>query len=403
MAKKRWVFKTGPHGSKVTVEERKFGGAVRLKSYDSTSGGYVTRSLRFSVRDAEGKLIEEAVERAKGAAADLSTALIKGEAILREATMQELIRRFRRDELPGMTGRHRKAVARELTLIETFFGKEFHVERLSPREWNALTRQRETGAIDAKGSPVPSAKRQQVGARTVAITLKTLRQLCRWGSTCRRNDGSFLLAHDPTRGQKVPSERNPTREWLDDEEFEAMVAAADTVHPFVHSLLVIAGESGRRIGAIVALRYSDWMPEAGSYGALVWRADSDKLGQTWTAPVTPRLRDEIQRLIRERPGIGDAYMFPAPDSEGHMDVWLATKWWKRTEKAAQVPRRKGQGWHSLRRRFATARKHLPLRDVAHLGGWKGTHVLANIYQQPDMDTMEQVVTGARELRRRVRN
>jgi len=375
-----------------------------LKSYDPRIQGYVTRSLRFSVRDADGKLIEEAVDRAKSAAADLVNALIKGNAILRKTTMKELIRAFKRDELPGMKERYRKAVKRELDLLEAFLGKGYQLEDLTPREWNALARQRASGEIDSKGQAVTDPKdRQSVGARTVAITLKTLRQLCRWGAASRRPNGSFLLSQDPTRGLKVPYEKNPRREWLDDAEFEAMVEAADKVHPFMRTLLVIAGETGRRIGAIVALRYSDWLPDVGSYGALRWRADSDKLGREWVAPLTPRLRAELQRLIRERPGIGDTPMFPAPASEGHVDVWLASKWWKRTEKEAGVPRRKGQGWHSLRRRFATARKHLPLRDLAHLGGWKGTHVLANIYQQPDMDTMEQVATGARELRRRVRN
>jgi integrase len=388
----------------VTAEERKFGGAVRLKSYDPRIQGYVTRSLKFSVRDAEGTLIEEAVDRAKSAAADLVNALIKGDAILRKTTMKELVRAFTRDELPGMKERYRKAVKRELDLLEAFFAKAYHLEDLTPREWNALARQRASGEINSSGEAVTDPKdRRPVGARTVAITLKTLRQLCRWGAAARRSNGSFLLSQDPTRGLKVPSEKNPRREWLDDAEFEAMVEAADKVHPFMRTLLLIAGETGRRIGAIVALRYSDWLPDVGSYGALRWRADSDKLGREWVAPLTPRLRSELQRLLRERPGIGDTPMFPAPASEGPVDVWLATKWWKRTEKEAGVPRRKGQGWHSLRRRFATARKHLPLRDVAHMGGWKGTHVLANIYQQPDMDTMEQVATGARELRRRVRN
>lgn len=400
---KRWKFSTGPHGSKVTVEERKFGGAVRLKSYDPRKQGYVTRSLRFSVRDADGKLIDEAVDRAKAAAAKLANKRIEGQAILRQTTLKELLRAFKRDELPGMKGRHKKAVARELTLFQAFFGKEFIVERLTPREWKALSRQRASGEIDARGVRVARDKRRPVGPRTVAITLKTLRQVCRWGAACRRTDGSFLLSHDPTRGLRVPSEKNPTRVLLDDGEFEAMVKAAGSVHPLMRPLLVIAGESGRRIGAIVQLRYNDWLPDTGTHGALRWRADSDKLGKDWVAPVTPRLRSEIQHFIRAHPGIGEAYMFPAPESEGAMDVWLATKWWKRCEKEAEIPRRKGQGWHSLRRRFATARKHLPLRDVAHVGGWKGTQVLSEVYQQPDLDTMEEVATGARELRRKIRN
>ena len=81
MAKKRWQFKTGPHGSRVTVEERIFGGAVRLKTYSPTREAYVSRSLKFCVRDTEGKLIGDAVERAKGAAADLVNARLKQESM----------------------------------------------------------------------------------------------------------------------------------------------------------------------------------------------------------------------------------------------------------------------------------------------------------------------------------
>jgi hypothetical protein len=41
---------------------------------------------------------------------------------------------------------------------------------------------------------------------------------------------------------------------------------------------------------------------------------------------------------------------------------------------------------------------MPLKDVVAAGGWKGTQVLQDVYQQADMDTMEEVVLGSRELR-----
>lgn len=52
----------------------------------------------------------------------------------------------------------------------------------------------------------------------------------------------------------------------------------------------------------------------------------------------------------------------------------------------------------LRRRWATKRKGMSLKDVAHVGGWKGTQVLQEVYQQADEETMEAVVLGARPLR-----
>ena len=50
--------------------------------------------------------------------------------------------------------------------------------------------------------------------------------------------------------------------------------------------------------------------------------------------------------------------------------------------------------------FATKRKAMSIQDVAELGGWKGTQVLQNLYQQADMDEMERVLMEGREVRLR---
>ncbi len=41
---KRWEHKVGPHGATVTAFERKRGGPVYVKAYDSDLGGYRKRS-----------------------------------------------------------------------------------------------------------------------------------------------------------------------------------------------------------------------------------------------------------------------------------------------------------------------------------------------------------------------
>ena len=48
----------------------------------------------------------------------------------------------------------------------------------------------------------------------------------------------------------VPTEKNPRREMLMDDEYEAMLAAADTVADYMPMLVLLAGETGRRIGLI---------------------------------------------------------------------------------------------------------------------------------------------------------
>ncbi len=72
-------------------------------------------------------------------------------------------------------------------------------------------------------------------------------------------------------------------------------------------------------------------------------------------------------------------------------------WWLRAEKLAGLPHVKGQGWHSLRRKFATELKDTPLKDLCYLGGWKSPQTLLACYQRPDEDTMRQAL----EQRRRV--
>ena len=73
-------------------------------------------------------------------------------------------------------------------------------------------------------------------------------------------------------------------------------------------------------------------------------------------------------------------------------------WLKKAEQLAKVPKQVGGSFHPYRRAWATARKHLPITDVAAAGGWKSEAVLLRHYQQPDQATLLRVVTGAVELR-----
>ncbi len=62
------------------------------------------------------------------------------------------------------------------------------------------------------------------------------------------------------------------------------------------------------------------------------------------------------------------------------------------------PAKKILGFHAYRRKWATERKHLPLKDVAEAGGWLDTRSLEQCYQQPDEATLLQVVSEPRKLR-----
>lgn len=124
-------------------------------------------------------------------------------------------------------------------------------------------------------------------------------------------------------------------------------------------------------------------------------------------PITPRARRALElhtaRMRRlDLPGIGNAPLFPAPkDPSTPMLRDVADRWLRKAEKAAKVEPHNGSLWHAYRRRWATVWKHLPATNVAEAGGWAG-QTLQKCYQQPDEETMYEVVTGGGSLREAAR-
>jgi integrase len=167
----------------------------------------------------------------------------------------------------------------------------------------------------------------------------------------------------------------------------------------LRTLVRLAGDTGRRISAILALQWNDWRPDLGTNGKLRWRAEEDKVGKEWWAPVTPDVRDELECLRRERPGLGGALLFPAPNNPGKpVSVQIATHWLRRAEVLAELEPLPHGAWHPFRRRWATERKHLSPKDVAAVGGWVDTTTLQKCYQIVDEETMEAVVLQPHRLR-----
>ena len=53
------------------------------------------------------------------------------------------------------------------------------------------------------------------------------------------------------------------------------------------------------------------------------------------APLSQIARGAIDRVLRERPGVGELYLFPSPkDSKKPMSRQLKAKWLRRAEKLA---------------------------------------------------------------------
>ena len=72
--------------------------------------------------------------------------------------------------------------------------------------------------------------------------------------------------------------------------------------------------------------------------------------------------------------------------------WLDPYSWRpQAYEVTELPRERWTLCHSIRRKWATERKGYPVRDVMEAGGWKNEETLWRSYQQPDAETVRQVV------------
>lgn len=163
--------------------------------------------------------------------------------------------------------------------------------------------------------------------------------------------------------------------------------AAPNVSIQFAALLVVAHETGHRGQSNRMLRSGDVDFEN---KPITWCGEHDKIGFEHVTPITYEAVRVLERLRREHGVIGDACLFPSPvDPSKPLCRRTLSKWWKATESEAGLAPVKGRGLHSLRRKFATELKPMPLRDLAHLGGWKCTNTVVMVYQQPDEETMRE--------------
>jgi integrase len=399
---KLWNFCTGKHGARVRVAERVPGGALYAMTTAPSGKGW--RKVSLGHKD-KARAMEEALK--------LATRRQKGDEPLQRLTVAGLFDLFTRSVLPRHCPHHQGELTRGIELWTRFLGPARVVETIGPTEWEAFQRVRAPGELDGRGNTVEDLeKRRPVGPRTLEKELKVLRTACRRATIERTPAGGFVLTADPTRGLPFPTEKNPKRPTADSERFDKLIAVADQVTmrrgwgggavwepSYLPLLLRLAGDTGRRISSILALRWSDWLPSEGTFGALRWRAESDKLGREWVVPVSALLAAALKAERARRSGIGELLIFPAPnDATTPVDVRLVTRWLRQAETLAGLAPMDRGAWHPFRRMWACQRKHLPARDVAAAGGWRNIGMLQSVYEAADQETLEAVVSGGRRVR-----
>jgi integrase len=161
-------------------------------------------------------------------------------------------------------------------------------------------------------------------------------------------------------------------------------------------------ETGRRIGAICALRTEDLRlepTEMEPFGSICWPSDTDKCGREWSAPLNERARAAIDLALKKRQAIGPGFLFLAPkDRTRPVRVEQASSWLRQAEQLAGLDHLKGGNFHPYRRLWASTRKELSDLDVMAVGGWASLAALKSSYQKPDPERMLTVALHQADLK-----
>ena len=290
------------------------------------------------------------------------------------------------EEVTPTKGRHtRKHDRITMGMFLRFFGRNRDPATLSQRDWDRFIRARRAGRVGPSGRPVSD--------RTVEYDLKLLIAIFNWAAKSRDERGRLLLDRNPLRGLRTPKEKNPRRVVLAEDEYQALLKVSRKVDWRFHVALVLAHETGHRIGAIRKLRWTDIELDA---GMIRWRAEYEKTGYEHTTPVTAEALAALADAREMKVGGGDAHVLPSP---GNPSVCLgssrARSWWAKAQRLAGLEPKRGRGWHSLRRKFATDLMDQPLKVLCELGGWKTAKTVLRCYQRADEGQLRKALDARR--------
>jgi integrase len=382
---KGWNYSTGERGrNRVRVFEHSSG----ILMLEFRKNGKRTRtSLGHRDRDRAKREADQAAARL----AEVEEGLFEPEhqeEPPEELTLQKLFEIYGEEVTPEKGERTRKHDKAASKMFERYFGADRVPATLNLLDWERFIRDRQAGRI---GPGEPPWK--PVSARTVERDLRFLLAVMNWATMAGDGQGGVLLERNPLKGYKAPKEKNPLRVKLSDEEYKALLAVAKGVDWRFYVALVLAHETGHRIGAVRQLRWSDIDLEGQS---IRWRAETEKTGYAHVTPMTEEALEAFQFARSMNPSIGDAPVMPSPEKPTEcMSRYLARDWWKRAEKEAELERKRGRGWHSLRRKFASDLKEIPLKTLQQLGGWKTHMTILMCYQQVDEGEMREALQRRR--------
>jgi len=144
-----------------------------------------------------------------------------------------------------------------------------------------------------------------------------------------------------------------------------------------------------------SVRWSDIDIEA---GMVRWRAEHEKTGYEHRTPVTAEAVAVLEEARRKTLESGDAPVLPAPRSPSTcVSAERVRIWWHRGQTRAGLEPKRGRGWHSLRRKFASDLMDQPLKVLCQLGGWKTPHTVLECYQRADEGQLRTALDNRRRV------
>ena len=332
------------------------------------SGRRLTRSLKH--RDwARAK--RQADEVAAGLAVHEPAG--KANAEPEPLTLERLFEIYGEEVTPTKAKRTQERDRVAMRMFLDLLGPHRRPETLSQRDWDRFIRERRAGRVGPSGKPVSN--------RMIECDLRFLVAILNWAARSRDEQGRLLLASNPLKGLKAPVEKNPLRVVLSDEEYRALLKVSHRVDWRFHVALVLAHETGHRIGAISKLQWTDIDFEGRT---IRWRAEHEKTGYEHRTPATDKAIAALEEAQERNPARGNAPVLPSTqDPSICVRRWMLDDRWRKAERLAGLEPKRGRGWHSLRRKFASDLMDLPLKVLCQLGGWKDAQTVLRCYQQPD--------------------
>lgn len=373
---KQWSYTSGEKGCN------------RVRAFTHPMTGRIFLEFREAGRRTRVALGHRDCEAAKVAAERAAIALREHKSLppgaLRLGTLfDNYMREVSPQKGPSARGHDKRAVK----LFSECWGITREVQSLSRRDWDGFISWRRAKGDRRPGSTLGTPLRNRV----IIQDLKFMRAVLNWAVQAGDTQGNCLLARNPLQGLPFPKESGVRRPVVFSEAYETMTRVAPGVSPVCALLLLVVHETGHRIGAVRQLKWSDLNLDVNG-ASIHWRAETDKLKLDRSTPLSDAAAEALRGSWRKRGDLRDGWVFPSPeDASRPVSRHRVRFWWNRLETLAGLSPESGRGWHTFRRKFATELKHVPLTDLAFLGGWQSAQTILKCYQQPDDVTLRSAI------------